>query len=164
MRHSFTFKTYFMFYKLNGESKSSSEGKCDLSSETSNNEFVIASDAMKLQVANYKKIMTEIFQVPEESYFNAIPINVNHLKAFIAKNENNGTLLEACRVYLVKDTTDPTGQDYELLFVPCIPKLTVDNKLNYYEDNLGTTDKSYTFSAKCRRPPGCKEGALLLED
>src|SRR6478609_6020319 len=102
-----------MFYKLNSEAEMASPEKCNIGDETSNNNLAIdieGSDGKRQHVANYHKVMTQDFNVPKERFFNAIPLNVNHLKSFI---ESNGPAIKACRIYITKSTTDPTVDDYE---------------------------------------------------
>jgi hypothetical protein len=154
-----------MIYKLNSESPlPSSSGGCDLSSETSDNKFAIDADkpgGIKEQVANYIKVMTEDFKIPEHAFFNTIPINISHLVSFI---KNNSSDVAATRLYLAKKSDDPAKDDYELLFVPCKAIKNADNQVLFYEDKLNATpdEDAHIVSVECRKPPGCQKGAGLL--
>lgn len=148
-----------MVYKLNSEAPESIE-RCNLTDETSDENIVLDIEDKRAQVANYRTVMTDNFRVPVDRFFNAIPVNVDHLRSFIDKN--GGSDFKACRIYITKDSADPTGTDYELLFVPCEPVNDPQGQLAFFRDNLGELTASHTFSAKCKRPPGCGQGALLL--
>lgn len=146
-----------MLYKLNSE-PIISENKCSVSMETSGNQIPVDTVDLKRKVSNYKKVLIDDFEIPENVFFNTIPINANHIRSFIT---DNGSDLAGVRIYFAKRTNDPAKDDYQLIFVPC-KEVSDGSGGTYYEDTLGTEINKSIISVECRTPPGCQKGALLL--
>lgn len=152
-----------MLFKLNSVPPPFTPGRCNVGDETSDNQSAVKIDGpggKKEQVANYKQVLVNDFKVPEDRYFNAIPVNINHLKSFLEKNSPD---MEASRIYITKRTSDSSKDDYELLFVPCTAIKDGAGQIQSFLDNLGTEGiNAHIVSVECKRPPDCRTGALLL--
>ncbi|MDQ6844106.1 MAG: hypothetical protein M3Z92_07125 [Bacteroidota bacterium] len=161
-----------MMYQLNNETANELES---LGNEPEKGDYQVNCkfekeiDELKKSVANYKEVMVEQFHIPEEVFFNSIPVNIKLLKYFI---RHNGSELAAARIYLGKKSADKNLNDYEVLIIPA-RKVYVDNGKGgdsgerdyYYEDilpdNNDVAPKPVFLTVDCRRPPGCGRGAEL---
>lgn len=154
-----------MIYKLNNGAVSEPfPGRCDLSSETSENKIQVDAEgieALKQRVSNYEKVMQGDFGIPKEVFFNIVPININHLKSFIANNAGD---LAAVRIYFSKKTDNKDSDDYELIFVPCSEVKDEEGKVLFYKDILEVRDGQVpgVIIESCRKPPDCTIGGSLV--
>jgi len=151
-----------MIYKLNNLAPLELQpDKCLLHLETSNNALPLNVPNLKTQVTHYTSVLKGTFKIPDNVFFNNIPININHISTFI---ERNGSKLAGVRIYFAKKTNDPSLDDYELIFVPCSEVTDDSGEVLYYKDmldpELETTD-CYVITTECRKPPGCSAGAVL---
>jgi hypothetical protein len=111
----------------------------------------------RAEIANYKKVMTEDFDVPEDKFFGTLAISRSELDLFFGANPGATSV----RIYLSKQTPDPLLKDYGLSFVPCM-ELT-DSNGTYYQDRLEIApgEPGKIIMAACRIPPGCTFGGEL---
>jgi hypothetical protein len=151
-----------MIYKLNNLAPLQQPGKCLLHLETSNNELPLNVPDLKTQVSHYTSVLKDTFNIPDNVFFNNIPININHILTFINKN---GAELAGVRIYFAKKSNDASLDDYELIFVPCREVKDNLGEVLYYQDMLNPSgleiNDSYVITTECRKPPGCSAGAAL---
>ena len=111
----------------------------------------------RAEIANYKKVMTEDFDVPVDKFFGTIAISKSELDSFMADNPG----LTGVRIYLSKKTNDPLLEDYGLSFVPCMEM--TDSNGTYYQDRMEIApgEPGKIIMAACRIPPGCPFGGEM---
>jgi len=109
------------------------------------------------EIANYKRVLTEDFDVPENVFFGTLAISKSELDSFFAANPGATSV----RIYFSKKTDDPLVKDYELCLVPCME--VTDSNGTYYQDRLEIApgELSKIIMAACRIPPGCTFGGAL---
>jgi hypothetical protein len=109
------------------------------------------------EIANYKKVMTEDFDVPENVFFGTLAISRSELDLFFGANPGATSV----RIYFSKKTEDPSVKDYELSLVPCME--VTDSNGTYYQDRLEIApgEPGKIIMAACRIPPGCTFGGAL---
>lgn len=114
---------------------------------------------LKRRVKNFKSFMLEKYGVPKDKLFNIAVFDIKNVQALLERNPTATGL----RVYLSKNTENPSILDYELIVVPT--KNAVDQHGNkYFLDMLSKGDPDVNlFITYCRRPPGCPDNGALLD-
>lgn len=115
-------------------------------------------DQARAEIANYKKVMTEDFDVPENVFFGTLAISRSELDLFFGANPGATSV----RIYFSKKTDDPLVKDYELCLVPCME--ITDSNGTWYQDRLEEVapgEPGKIIMAACRIPPGCTFGGAL---
>ena len=120
----------------------------------------------RAETTNYKKVMTQDFDVPVDKFFGTMAISRSELDLFFGNNPG----ATGVRIYLSKKTPDPLlSDDYQLIFVPC--EQVTDSNGTYYRDKLAFEiapgepgapgGPGKIIMAACRIPPGCPFGGEM---